>query len=722
MTTIGWGCCLISIGLLAHASGAVHYVSLQGSDDPPYLTPETAARSIQDAVDASLAGDLVLLAEGEYREAVTMRDGVALVGTADCIILPPLSQNASLLTMAEKSTIFGLSIYGDDCGVLVEGVRASITECEIGNSLSYRWGYGVRVDSGGGVVISHCRLVGNEYGLWCGRNVVAATLDCEIHDNSYGVWGSWSSNIAIAGCDIHHNCVGVHNPWGGLLTVSDCRITDNEGALGLEYGFASISDCLIVRNETGIHAYGEGPRPVLLRCTIAVNRWGISDFARATIRDSIVWGNGENVTEATDPADTSHSLIGDQRFAGVNSNLAGEPAFVGWAPFNDSDNPIHVDASAAPGGDGTVESPLTSLSAALRLYDFRLSPESPCLGAATDGSNLGAIQEVTSVGPSSRVRIILSPGLYAEARQQVLTIPSGTEICGSGDNCTIQGAGPWAFGDVLVTGLRFQEAGLSLLGGRAEDSCFENAYVGLDGGAEMSRCQFWRSAIGTAGPSLVANSTFCGSGGRLSRAITVSGTGCLITNCTLFGYETALDDWGATGVVRNCIIWGNSNSIESRLQVDVEHSLIEGGHPGEGNIDAHPGFVDAENGDFRLMPDSPCIDAGFNDPDLPETDIAGMHRIMFGGKGLTVDMGAYEFYVNKVEPVPGTDQTIFTWSSLPGKTYSIFHTEDLLTWHPAAENFPSSGNQTTFWTDDGSLTGLPPSLVPCRFYRALEDP
>jgi len=130
----------------------------------------------------------------------------------------------------------------------------------------------------------------------------------------------------------------------------------------------------------------------------------------------------------------------------------------------------------------------------------------------------------------------------------------------------------------------------------------------------------------------------------------------------------------------------------------------------------------AENGDFRLLPDSPCIDAGFNDPELPQTDIAGMHRIMFGGKSLTVDIGAYEFYINEVEPVPGTGQTIFTWSSLADKTYSIFHTDDLLTWHLVIDNFPSAGNTTTSWTDDGTLTGLPPSLAPRRFYRLLENP
>jgi hypothetical protein len=132
--------------------------------------------------------------------------------------------------------------------------------------------------------------------------------------------------------------------------------------------------------------------------------------------------------------------------------------------------------------------------------------------------------------------------------------------------------------------------------------------------------------------------------------------------------------------------------------------------------------VNAEDGDFRLKPDSPCVDAGSNDRDLPETDIAGMHRIMYGGKSLTVDMGAYEYYINDLTPGSNPDETTFTWSSLADKTYSIFYTDDLFNWHTAIANFPSSGSQTTSWTDDGSLTGLPPLLAPKRFYRILENP
>ncbi|MDP2896626.1 MAG: hypothetical protein Q8Q12_08710, partial [bacterium] len=65
---------------------------------------------------------------------------------------------------------------------------------------------------------------------------------------------------------------------------------------------------------------------------------------------------------------------------------------------------------------------------------------------------------------------------------------------------------------------------------------------------------------------------------------------------------------------------------------------------------------------------------------------------------------------------------IFTWSSLEDRTYSVFYTDDLFTWHTAIAAFPSSGNQTTSWLDDGSLTGVPPLLAPKRFYRLLENP
>jgi parallel beta-helix repeat protein len=96
--------------------------------------------------------------------------------------------------------------------------------------------------------------------------------------------------------------------------------------------------------------------------------------------------------------------------------------------------------------------------------------------------------------------------------------------------------------------------------------------------------------------------------------------------------------------------WGSLGNLESHL---VTFSDIEGGHPGIGNIDADPLFVDPLNGDYRLSAGSPAIDAGDNTavPEGVYTDLEGNHRFWDDpatpdtgfGEPPNVDMGAYEF-------------------------------------------------------------------------------
>jgi len=65
--------------------------------------------------------------------------------------------------------------------------------------------------------------------------------------------------------------------------------------------------------------------------------------------------------------------------------------------------------------------------------------------------------------------------------------------------------------------------------------------------------------------------------------------------------------------------------------------------PGTGEISVDPMFRDPANGDYRLAPGSPSIDAGTND-DAPATDLEGHLRPIDGdGDGTAVvDMGAFE--------------------------------------------------------------------------------
>jgi hypothetical protein len=95
--------------------------------------------------------------------------------------------------------------------------------------------------------------------------------------------------------------------------------------------------------------------------------------------------------------------------------------------------------------------------------------------------------------------------------------------------------------------------------------------------------------------------------------------------------------------VINSILWGNGNEIVgSPSLLLLAYSDIEDADSGTGVIHVDPGFVDPQNDDFHLKPDSPCVDAGADPgiyPEVPGEDWDGDPRPRGGG----YDIGADEF-------------------------------------------------------------------------------
>jgi hypothetical protein len=286
------------------------------------------------------------------------------------------------------------------------------------------------------------------------------------------------------------------------------------------------------------------------------------------------------------------------------------------------------------------------------------------------------------------------------------------------------------------------------------DSCrFSQTGVGAGGLVVLRRCAFTPGGLSVQRGDVVMDSCLFARPSGYSGAVFLEGdcslrmTNCVLSwkglglvvnsadnveiyNSTFVNESQAIYcDSAAKVTLRNSILWGPPSQLDSvkPASFDVEYCDVAGGWEGEENIDSEPMFVDPDKADFRLRPESPCVDAGpfGGEPAwVSGVDFTGRPRVMYGGRSerRRPDMGAYEYYINRVSHGPLPGETTLTWSCTVNETYSVFYSDDLLTWHVAADSVgPGYHEVVLSWTDDGSNTGVPPSLAPRRFYRVLEN-
>ncbi|MBU0618449.1 MAG: right-handed parallel beta-helix repeat-containing protein, partial [Planctomycetes bacterium] len=440
----------------------------------------------------------------------------------------------------------------------------------------------------------------------------------DFHGKAITVQSSgWVSEVVIH-CGYEGRAFHFHSGEGEDSIVQGFTITRAhledplDGAILCENAGPTIVGCRITENFcTAI--YVEDGSPVIQYCTISGNLGGFvsggitCDGGNTTVIDSEIernagmWAGGIEAWEGSltlDGCDIKYNLAGD---------YMGGPGGVGVGYADVVINDCVIEGNIGAWSGGGVYASLCNLT-------------------------------VTDSVVSQNVSEFLGGGLYSHGGETKLI------GCVIADNYGQEYGGgvytymttPLILTDCAITGNTTDNGpgsgggGLSIWGA---DATITGCTITENAAANGAGGEFYGGRLTLTNSTIAHNVADWGGGAALSASV------ASITNCAIVdnsASDTAGGLWwhlAGNGILSNCIVWGNSAPTGPQLAIRAtaapytllaSFSDIEGGEAdvhilesamlewGPGNLDVDPLFVDRAGGDYRLLPGSPCIDAGCN--------------------------------------------------------------------------------------------------------------
>jgi PKD repeat protein len=767
----------------------LHYVNAANpTPAPPYISWETAATSIQDAIETSTnPGRTILVTNGVYTAGGAATVAMGLLGDqleeSNRVVLPDYvtlrSVNGPAVTtidgggthrcvhLARTALISGFTLTGGKAHGGGGAYGGAVVNCLVTGNAVVTDGRG-NLGVGGGTYLSivrNCRFTGNSAASWGGGAYHSTLHNSVLSDNSGSEGGASESRL--------YNCTVAWNGQSPYNSFHNCIVLDGHDDSRFEYSCASP----LPEGPGNIEADPEfvdlGSGDFHLRPGSPCIGTGNAAHATGTDLDGEPWANPPSMGADEAAPDATrlriqHALeeVGvdyAQKFAVLHA----EPSWDFLWDFGDGTyvtNQYLADHAWQEPGNYTVRLTAydpafpqgSSVTSHVRVVPDRLhfvnlanpTPAAPYTSWETAATSIQDAVDAT-VGPGRT--ILVTNGVYQTGEvvlqgtnrvilPDYVTLRSvnGSDVTiidGGGTNRCVHLARTASISGFTLSGGKADRGGGAL--GGVLRNCVLRANSGSGAAdATLHDCLLEHNdGVGAAGSTLYdcvlsENSGRGADGSTLHRCTLTQNrgggaSGGKLYNCILTGNSGVEHGGGAAGsTLHNCTVTDNSatkagggvyegrmvNSIVQLNQAPIRANWTHGDAgsisfaysctsplptSGVGNISADPLFVDAANGDFRLRPGSPCIDAG--DPlSRLTTDILAVPRPLDGdGDGIArVDMGVYELnpYHFEAAMAVNTQGMQFTVHGEPGKTVRIDRSSDLLVWEPVATvPLPASG-------------------------------
>lgn len=319
------------------SSATTRYVDINSATPtPPYTSWGTAARVIQDAIDAASAGDLVLVTNGIYSTGGKAKSGDLTNRVALDKALTVQSVNGPQVT-AIDGTSSEPGPAASRCAWLTNG--AVLGGFTLRNGATRSNGGPSDQLHGGGIY---------------GNSLAARATNCIITENSSYSGGGGASQVVLVNCILNGNaCSSQVNGTGGgaeSCNLTNCIVTRNTAVSGGGTYNSKLRNCAVTQNAGGGANSG-----TLVNCTVTGNAGSIGGgVANATLVNSIVFGNqglsGSNYSTCTFSYSCSSPLPSG------TGNIALDPQLLGDGVHLSASSPCRAAGTTLAGASTDIDS------------------------------------------------------------------------------------------------------------------------------------------------------------------------------------------------------------------------------------------------------------------------------------------------------------------------------------------------------------------------------